>query len=174
LGQCGPGMDGCGSMNTAILLTKDDARARIAKHCLPPLTSSRPTADISYSELKNIARTLQKLGQLASNKALMAEHPALVSGLTEILAQYPNMVREHLQHGVVRVARANFKRIVGLVDGSAEKLLGRAERIAATVAALKQNNKAWDIDPACNEMLKFHVERLKRSVSVGAPERLAR
>ena len=150
------------------------ARSRAAELCLPPGTQGRSASDISLSELRNIAGTFKQLGMLASNQTLLAEHPTLLSGLTETLAQYPSMVRAHLQKAMKRVAVDNAAREKGSLDTSPEKLLGRAERIAATVDALRQNVEGWDVDPILNRMFMFHVKRLKDSVSVGGPERLAR
>jgi hypothetical protein len=125
-------------------------------------------------ELRKIAGALKRLGMLASNQTLLSEHPTPISDLTETLAQYPSMVRAHLHKAMKRVAVDNAARGRGSLDTSPEKLLGRAERIAATVEALRQNVERWDVDPVLNKMFLFHVKRLKDSVSVGEPQRLAR
>jgi hypothetical protein len=150
------------------------ARSRAADLCLPPVALGRSASDISLLELRKIAGALKRLGMLASNQTLLSEHPTLISGLTETLAQYPTMVRAHLHKAMKRVAVDNAARERKTLDTSPEKLLGRAERIAATVEALRQNVERWDVDPVLNQMFLFHVKRLKDSVSVGGPERIAR
>jgi hypothetical protein len=151
------------------------AKGLAAETSLPPVASVRATSDISYTELRSIARTLQKLGELAGDKALLAEYPVLTRDLTETLAQYPSIVRAHLQTGMKRLALNNAARIRGDVDANPEKLLRRAERIKATVEALQQNVAGWDIDPILHKMFSFHLKSLSQDLAgVRSPERLAR
>jgi hypothetical protein len=85
---------------------------------LPELTPGGASADVSYLELIRIVRTIRKIGELASNKGLVAEHPYLVGDLAQTLAQYPSITRAVLQRGMKEVALDNAARIRDSVDAS--------------------------------------------------------
>jgi hypothetical protein len=129
---------------------------------LPELTPGGASADVSYLELIRIVRTIRKIGELASDKGLVAEHPYLVGDLAQTLAQYPSITRAVLQRGMKEVALDNAARIRDSVDASPERLLGKAQRIAATVEALKEHIQGWNVDPALSAMFAFHLKSLSQ------------